>query len=210
MLRGDVHTARAQYGEAAKDYAAALVRAPDRGLVVRLYDARRAAGAADARDPLTDWLAAHPDDVSVRLVLGQAQQDAGNVDAAIAEYERVLGAAPDNAVALNNLAWLYSGRHDERAFAMAERAHAAAPDAGEVTDTLAWLLVQRGDIERALPLLRSAAERSPDVPEIRYHLAVALVRDGATAEARTLLHGLLESPAEFESKSQARALLDGL
>jgi putative PEP-CTERM system TPR-repeat lipoprotein len=210
MLRGDVHAARAQYGEAAKDYAAALARAPDRGLVVRLYDVRRAAGAAGARDPLTDWLAAHPDDVPVRLVLGQAQQDAGNLDAAIAEYERVLGAWPDNAVALNNLAWLYAGRHDERALAMAERAHAAAPDAGEVTDTLGWLLVQRGDIRRALSLLRDAAERSPDVPEIRYHLAVALVRDGATAEARTLLNGLLESPAEFESKSQARALLDGL
>jgi len=210
MLRGDVHAARTQYAEAAKDYSTALARAPDRGLVVRLYEARHAAGAADARDALTDWLAAHPDDVSVRLVLGQAQQDAGSVDAAIAEYERVLAAAPDNAVALNNLAWLYAGRRDERALAMAERAHAAAPEAGEVIDTLGWLLVQRGDIDRALRLLRDAAERSPDVPEIRYHLAVALVRDGATAEARTLLHGLLESPAEFESKSQARALLDGL
>jgi putative PEP-CTERM system TPR-repeat lipoprotein len=210
MLRGDVHVARAQYVEAARDYSTALERAPDRSLVMRLYEARRAAGATDARDALTDWLASHPDDVSVRLVLAQAQQDAGKVDAAIAEYERVLAAAPANAVALNNLAWLYAARHDDRALAMAERAHAAAPEAGEVTDTLGWLLVQRGDIDRALPLLRDAAERSPDVPEIRYHLAVALVRDGATAEARTLLHGLLESSAEFESKSQARALLDGL
>jgi putative PEP-CTERM system TPR-repeat lipoprotein len=210
VLRGDVHAARAQYAEAARYYAAALERAPDRGLVVRLYEARRAAGGADARDALTAWLAARPDDVSVRLVLGQAEQDAGNPAAAAAAYERVLAAVPDNAVALNNLAWLYAERGDARALAMAERAHAAAPDSGEVTDTLGWLLVQRGDIDRALPLLRDAAERAPDVPEIRYHLAVALVRDGATEEARTLLHGLLESPAEFESKSQARALLDGL
>ena len=209
-LRGDVHMARSQYAEAAQNYGAALARAPDRSLVVRLYEARHSAGASDARAPLTDWLAAHPDDVAVRLALGQANQDAGDLDAAVAEYERVLVATSGSAVALNNLAWLYSQRGDGRALAMAERAHAAAPDSGEVTDTLGWLLVQQQDLDRALPLLRTAAEQSPDVAEIRYHLAVALARSGETQEARALLHGLLESQAQFDSKAQARELLDGL
>jgi len=58
--------------------------------------------------------------------------------------------------------------------------------------------------------LRSAVSQSPDVPEIRYHLAVALARSGATNEARNLLHALVDSQAQFDSKAQARELLDGL
>jgi len=210
VLRGDVHAARAQYADAAKDYAAALARTPDRSVAVKLYEARRSAGAPDARVALTDWLAAHPDDVAVRLVLGQAHQDAGDAEAAVGEYERVLAAASGSAVALNNLAWLYAQRGDTRALEMAVRAHATAPESGEVTDTLGWLLVQQQDLQRAVPLLRSAVIQSPDVPEIRYHLAVALVRSGETEEARDLLHALLESQAQFDSKAQARELLDGL
>jgi putative PEP-CTERM system TPR-repeat lipoprotein len=210
VVRGDVHAARSQFPEAAKTYAAALARTPDRGVAVKLYEARHSAGASDARAALTDWLATHPDDISVRLVLGQANQDAGDVDAAVAEYERVLVAASGSAVALNNLAWLYAQRGDTRALQMAERAHTAAPDSGEVTDTLGWLLVQQQDLERAIPLLRSAASQAPDVPEIRYHLAVALARTGATEEARNLLQVLLDSQTQFESKAQARELLDGL
>jgi len=210
VLRGDVYATRSQYADAAKDYAAALARTPDRGVAVKLYEARRAAGAPEARAALTDWLVAHPDDVSVRLVLGQANQDAGDVDAAVAEYERVLAAASGSAVALNNLAWLYAQRGDTRALEMAERAHAAAPESGEVTDTLGWLLVEQQDLERAVPLLRNAAAQSPDVPEIRYHLAVALARSGVNEEARNLLQTLLDSQTQFESKAQARELLDGL
>ena len=65
-----------------------------------------------------------------------------------------------------------------------------------------------GGVHPSVALLREAAERAPDVAEIRYHLAVALARSGAVAEARTLLQALVESRADFQSKAQARELLD--
>jgi putative PEP-CTERM system TPR-repeat lipoprotein len=209
-VRGDVFVARARYDDAARAYARALERSPDPSLVLRLYEARRAAGASDARATLAQWLDKHPDDVPVQLAFAQAAQDAGDAEVAVTAYERVLATAPASAVALNNLAWLYAQRGDARALATAERAHAAAPDSGEVTDTLGWLLVQHGDVARALPLLRDATERSPDVAEIRYHLAVALAHTGAKDEARTLLRGLLDAQAQFESAPQARELLEEL
>jgi Flp pilus assembly protein TadD len=111
---------------------------------------------------------------------------------------------------LNNLAWLYSERDDPRALETAERAHAVAPESGEVADTLGWLLVRKGEMTRAIPLLREAVHRAPGVAEIRYHLAVALARSGEADEARDLLRGLEAQGEDFPSRVQARALLEDL
>ena len=124
-------------------------------------------------------------------------------------YEAALQAEPNHAPTLNNLAWLYGERGDERAIDLGRRAHEAQPDNPAIADTLGWLYLQRGDAATALPLLALAAEALPNQLEVRYHWAVALADTGDTATARRVLEELAGG-ASFPSQAEARQRLAAL
>ena len=209
-LEGDLYMRQRKFDNAARAYDAASKQAPSALLAIKSYQARSQGQMPDAAKPLEQWLSKHPDDVSVRLVLAQSYQERGQLEQAAAEYELILKSNPDNAVALNNLAWTYHETKDPRALATAERAHKLQPDNGAITDTFGWLLVQEGEAQRGLELLRKAAEQAPDVPDIRYHLAVALAKAGAKEEARRTLTELVNSGQSFQDLAKAKQLLGQL
>ena len=137
----------------------------------------------------------------------------GNVDQAIANYERALPLARAThdrtleAIVLNNLAWLYQLKQDGRALALAERAHELAPQNLEITDTLAWLVEKSGDNARALALLAPFAGDPAASPAMLYHLAVALARSGNGPDARRILEPLLAAGTQFEGREEAVLLI---
>ena len=197
-----------QYGPAAEAYAAGFAAAPSSALVRRLYQSHARAGDADrGRALLRQWLAEHDADNEVRFVLAGDLIGAGEYPQAIAENETLLARLPDNAVVLNNLAWLYDQQGDDRALGYARRAHQINPDAPEIADTLGWLLVNRGELTRGLELLRQANATAPERAEIGYHLAAALHRSGDDATARALLETALGSGTAFSGATEAQALL---
>jgi Tfp pilus assembly protein PilF len=165
---------------------------------------------ADAAKPLNEWLSKHPDDARVRLALAQAYQERGEFKQAAAEYERVLKSHPNHAPTLNNLAWMYYEMRDSRTIETAERAHTLQPDDGAIADTFGWLLVEEGQAQRGVELLRRAAKQAPNVPDIRYHLAVALAKTGANEEARIVLAELVNSGQSFKDMAKAKQLLHQL
>jgi len=207
LLAGDLSMMQGKFDRAAQAYDAASRQHQNGVLAIRSYRARKLAGMADPARPLEDWLRRKPDDVSVRLALAQRYQEDGRVQEAAAAYEAVLDVYPDEAVALNNLAWIFYEAKDPRAVHLAERAHKLQPDAGAITDTLGWLLVHAGQRQRGIELLRNAARQAPDVPDIRYHLAVALAKTGAVEEAHRILVELLDSGQPFKEIAQAEQLL---
>ncbi|MFQ5756762.1 MAG: XrtA/PEP-CTERM system TPR-repeat protein PrsT, partial [Acidiferrobacterales bacterium] len=139
-LEGDLHMLDGKPAAAIRAYEAGSKRSASRGLAVKAYAARRQAKVADPYRPLTRWLRAHPDDHATRFLLAQAYQQDKQHKAAIAQYQRIVKARPKNALALNNLAWLYHLQGDPRAVRTAERAHRLQPRNGAITDTLGWLL----------------------------------------------------------------------
>ena len=58
-------------------------------------------------------------------------------------------------------------------------------------DTLGWALLQNGQKERALSVLKDARKQGGNNPEIRYHFAAALAQSGQTALARVLQRWVL-------------------
>lgn len=159
---------------------------------------------------LTEWLVEHPDDVAVHVVVAMDDFSAGRQSEAIARYETILEIAPDNIIALNNMAWIFDEKNDDRAADYARRAYEAAPGRPEVVDTYGWIMLRKGNHEQAVALLSKAMGGAPDNPDIRYHFASALVKAGDNLGALRELETILDGDSIFPSRVDAEALLQTL
>ncbi|NHA15390.1 XrtA/PEP-CTERM system TPR-repeat protein PrsT [Thioalkalivibrio sp. XN279] len=210
LLRGDILVARGEYAAAQAAYEAAGEQGGGNRAVVGQFRARLGQGAAEPEAPMLTWLAQNPGDTAVRLVLAAHYVNAAEYRKAIPQYEQLLAESPDNAMYMNNLAWLYNEVGDGRAEDFAQRAYTAAPDNPMIADTLGWILYQKGDTARALELVREAAEAAPRVGEIQYHLAVLLAETGDVSGAIRAARAVLAEPGAMNHHEQAQKLLDRL
>ncbi|MDX1252536.1 MAG: PEP-CTERM system TPR-repeat protein PrsT [Gammaproteobacteria bacterium] len=210
-LEGDIHMSGQAYSDAAKAYAVAFERDKSGGLALKLSGARKQAGdTAGAYQVLAQWLAEHPDDMGVRIILASTYQVDRKGKEAVEQYKKVLEKQPNNVVALNNLAWLSYEQGYPGAVDYAEKAYSLAPEQPVIGDTLGWILVQKGQVKRGLELLQAAASKASAAGGIRYHYAVALDKAGYSQEARKELERLLKNNGEFNEAADARALLKKL
>jgi putative PEP-CTERM system TPR-repeat lipoprotein len=206
-LLGDTLLMSSDIAGATVAFSRALEVKGNSSVVLKLFTAyRRAGDSAGGRKVLETWLEAHPDDGPVRLALATSDHGTGEKDTARSAYEGILENAPNNFVALNNLAWLYFERGDERAVEFAKRAYELAGKRSDVADTYGWILVQLNKVEQGLAILDRAARGAPDQMEIRYHHAVALHKAGESAQALKLLESVLASDHSFADKQKARTL----
>lgn len=210
-LEGDVYMAARQYAKASEAYQKAFRKAPSAILVTRLARALSASGKHDAATVLLrGWLKKHPGDLGVAEILAVSDLSARRYAEAKAGLEKVVAKNPLDAVALNNLAWLYQQAGNPGARALAERAFVIAPNLPQTADTLGWILVQTHSAANALGLLQEASAADPTDPEIRYHFAVALNDTGHHRQARRILLSLTKKPVKFDDKKAAEKLLDTL
>jgi putative PEP-CTERM system TPR-repeat lipoprotein len=156
---------------------------------------------------LNKWLENHPEDARIRHVVANNYLLLGQLDEAQSAYSELAKMKPDDAVTLNNLAWLLRDKDTAKALAYAERAHELAPDWGSAADTLAMILLDKGDNQRAVSLLRDAHADAPANINIAYHLAQALVANGNTEAAKPVLNSLLESAQDSPTRQEAQQLL---
>lgn len=206
-LEAELLARKGDLSSAATMYDRALDIEVTRNSALRGYQIKEELGDETASASLTTYLRHEPDDQEIRFVLAESYRKKGSLAEAIAEYERVLRAEPENAIALNNLAWVYLLAGDERAADTAAKAFAINPLNSAIADTLGWILVETGSYEEGYRILEQAVELSGGRPEIRYHRAVALVRLDRTTEARTELQALISAGTEFASMDDARELL---
>jgi cellulose synthase operon protein C len=175
----------------------------------RLTELLFQSGKHDEAKSMLEKQLAKTDDAPSRLALANMDLIDHQDDAAQALYEQVLVRAPNNLLALNNLAILYARTHDPRARELALQAYRLTP--GPATaDTLGWALLSHGENTLALPFLEQAADSLPKDPEVKYHLAVGLQETGALERARTLLEQAVASKDDFTGKEDAQRRLQEL
>lgn len=206
-MLGDVHGRAGQWAAADRQYGRAAAAAPSGRLALKQFAARRDGNLGDPGSPLEAWLAREPGDVAVRRALAEQRMRAGRTADAVAEYERIVAAAPRDPVTLNNLAWIYHQQRDPRALETARRAFDLAPSVPEIADTYGWLLVESGEVSRGLPILENAARVKGDSADIQYHLAAAYARDGQRERALRTLEPLLAPGRDFAARADAERLL---
>lgn len=126
----------------------------------------------------------YPDSVDLRYAIATTEEEAGRLNAALAELKAVVKLRPDDPAALNAYGYTLADHNRElgRARAFIERAYAAAPRNAAIMDSLGWVLFRQGHPDQALPYLAAAYadDRSADIGA---HYGEILWRLGRRAEA---------------------------
>lgn len=129
----------------------------------------------------------HPNSAQIKLALAMAYQATEATDKAQSAYEALVQLTPKNAIALNNLAWIYYEKKDDRAIATAEKAYQINSRSPAIADTYGWILFSAGRTEESLPVLEAAHEMAPTAQEIALHLAEAYKAAGQNDKAKSIL-----------------------
>ena len=164
---------------------------------------------AKATAIVRDWMADHPADADAAQTLARLDLRAQRWEDAEKNLGIVLAARPDDAAALNNLAWLLQRRNDPQGLVLARRAYLQSP-VPTIADTLGWILVQRGDAASAIKVLEPASRQAPEDAALGYHLARAYADAGQKEAAVAVLRGILGRPAAFADRVAAQSLLSEL
>lgn len=210
-LEGDIQAAGKQWGAAAVAYRGGLKLAASPELAIKLHSVLTAGGkAADAERWAAEWNKGHPKDVAMAMYQGDRAIAAGQLPAAFGHYERVIAQQPNNALALNNLAWLAGQQGRADAIALAEKANTVAPNQPAFMDTLAMLLSAKGEHAKALGLQKKVLELKPNAPVFKLNLAKIQIKAGDKAAARKLLDELGAQGDKFSGHAEVQRLLDGL
>lgn len=117
-----------------------------------------------------------PRDQKTLLRLADVANTTGNTAQAIDLYERVLADAPDQPVAVNNLAFFYTqtNHYPYRALEMAKRAVMQDPGNGPKWDTLGWASYRAGRVREGAAQLQQALKLAPHEATIQTHLKAVL------------------------------------
>ena len=199
VVEGDLLMRQQKPGMAVKVYEKAFSIKQTSPLAIKIHSALSQAGnEAKANTHITQWLSKNPNDSAARLYLANGYLSGKNYEKATKEYEAIVQNNPRHIMSLNNLAWLYQHAKDPRALEYAEKAYKIAPKMPAVKDTLGWILTEKGDIERALPLLENAASKASNNATIQYHYAYALIKSGNTARAKQILSIITAPDTDFD------------
>jgi Tfp pilus assembly protein PilF len=181
-----------------------------RGEAGAIMDPRVATGAPD--QDLDRAIELDPKDPRLLAMRAQREVALGDWLGAIRDYQKLLDLTPDDAGALNNLAWLLLEeapeelRNHTEAGRLAERAIALDPDNSYVLGTYGTVLLRRGDPRQAATFLERALEdRRPKLDEAtdRYLFAIALARAGRLEEAERAYKSAVRQDPENRYRLEA-------
>ena len=211
LYAGDIEASRNDLDAAAATYRTGLAHAPSFELAAKLHATlikAKKSGEADA--VAATWIKKHPDDAGFRTYLGEAAIVRGDFSSAEAQYLVITKLQPDNAFALNNLAWVTNALKKPGAIAYAEKANALQPNRPEVLDTLATVLADNGQIAKAVEVQKKAVALAPEAPTLRLNLAKLYLKSGDKGQAKVELVALSKLGDKFAGQAEVDELLKTL
>jgi len=162
----------------------------------------------DARKRLLAVISADSANSDARMLLAGVDETMGDKNAAIEQYRKVLEREPENAQALNDLAYLVAdyGNQPDEALKYAQKAVELSPDAPSFYDTLGWILYRKALYPEAVKYLQLAT--SPNAHVVwKYHLAMAYAKTGRLAQGRAILAEALKQNPNIPEAEMARQVI---
>lgn len=207
MLEADILMTQKKVDQALPLYEKAQASHPTTQVALTLHRLQKMTGKEQkANQGLAQWLKDHPNDVQAIIYSAEQSLYSKQYQAAATQLETALKLAPNNALALNNLAWTYQQLNNPKALETAEKAYSIAGNNPAVLDTLGSILTDKGDSKRAVDLLQKAVTAVPDNLDMQLHLGQAQARNGDKAGARKTLEKVVAAN-KGEPSAKAKELL---
>lgn len=153
-----------------------------------------------------------PNNPSLMTNLAMLYETQSKKDVARKYYELSLKTDPNNAFALNNLAYLISESNGDlnQALTYAERAKQRLPGHPEVNDTLGWIYLKKNLTDNAIETFRTLVVQSPQNPTYHYHYAMALLQKGDRETAKKECQSALADKPNKEQETEIHQLMSKL
>ena len=214
-LDGDVRAAQKDWSGAATQYRQGLATAgaeanPDllAALASKLHHALlQTPNKPEADKFASGWLKDHPKDAVFNFYLGSEELKLGQFDVAESRFAQVLKLQPENAPALNNMAWLLMKQGKPGALALIEKANQIAPKQPEFLDTLSLVLESEKQLPKALAAQVQALELQPENHDMRLRLAKLYLKTGDKTQANNELQRLAKVGKQFSGQAEVQQLL---
>jgi len=211
MMLGNLAFRTKNYDLAIQDYRELLKSRPNAGdVLVLLGETYRLKGDfKSAREAFDKAVALRPNDPIPHLRLALLLDQEGNRAVARPVYEQVLKIEPDNAVALNNVAYMMAegGEDLDQALSLAQRAKQKLPDSPDVADTLGWIYIKKNLSDQAIRVYNDLVAKQPNRSTFRYHLGMALYQKGDKVQARKELQTALQNHPSKDEEAKIRDLM---
>ncbi|HQQ69338.1 MAG TPA: PEP-CTERM system TPR-repeat protein PrsT, partial [Alicycliphilus sp.] len=207
ILDGEIHAAGKTWDKAIDAYRTGLKQSDSPELAVRLYDVLQNAGKkAEADRWAADWTRSHPKDAALPYYLGNRALTHNELPESLRQFERVLALQPNNAIALNNRAWIKGQLGKDGALADAERANALVPNQPALMDTWAMLLSGANQHDKAMELQKKVVQLQPQVLDYKLNLAKIYLKAGRKDAAKPLLDELSAAGDKFAGQAEVERL----
>jgi tetratricopeptide (TPR) repeat protein len=209
LLLADVEVRVGKFDEAVADYQAVVDKMGKNSkararIFVRLGETyRRKGDFANAIQAFQKARELTPDDVLVLAELALVLDAAQHWSEAMKVYEAAIKLAPNDAVSLNNDAFLIAehGGDLDLALTRAQRATQLLPKFPEVADTLGWIYLKKNLSDQAIDLFKRNVAQQPNSSTYRYHLGMAWYQKGDKTQARqALVEALKYNPSSYEKQ----------
>lgn len=211
VLEGQIEASRQAWPAAIAAYRTALRLNPSSDTVVNLHRAYKRAGqAAEAETLAVEWLKTKPRDAAVLYYLGDAAMASKQWPLAEERYRQMLEVQPNNALALNNVAWLMVQQGKPGALAVAEKANSLLPERALLMDTLAAALAAENQLPKAISVQTAVVKLSDGNPAARLNLARIYLKADEKSKARTELEALKKLGDQFADQAEVAKLLKSL
>ena len=166
--------------------------------------------SAEAEKFAGGWNKDHPQDVQFLSYLGSAALARKDYAVAEANYQRIVELQPNNALALNNVAWLLVQAGKPGGLALAQKANALAPNQPALMNTLAVALAADKQLDQAIELQKKVLVLAPNSQAMQLGLARLHIQAGQKPQARALLEPLAKLGDKFAEHAEVKTLLAGL
>ncbi len=173
-LQAIIRTAEGKSDEAEKLYMSSWKKKPLDIVAETIFTNYMKVGkTAEADKFADDWAAKLPKAPRPPLIKAMKAQESKDMASAIKWYEKAIELAPNMAVALNNLAWIYYEQKNPKALELGKRAYELAGNNPSIMDTYGWILVESNRVQEGLEILERALNLDPQNAEIKAHHAAA-------------------------------------
>ena len=211
FLKAKIESGDNNFGGAIDTLSSLMAKTPNTEIIVDLSKNQWRSGDKQAAiSSLQLWTEEHKDDSQALMLLAQFYMAENRLGEAKMTYEALNIIAGDDAIVLNNLAWLLGDTNPEQGIKYAKKALSLNSNNPFTQDTIAMLYMKSKQYDKALAYATNAAMELPKNAEVQFNYASVLAANNQKTKAKEWLNNMLKKAPTDSAKQKIKVQLEKL